>query len=661
MNRASSSGSKAARDSSPSEDSRAGDARSLPELADAERQLRLVMDHAPVLLASLDRDQRYRYVNEAYATRYGKTPGEIIGRRVQEIVGEDVYTVVRENVERALAGETFEIDVELPRDDGKRSVVRAAYRSERDADGAVTGVVAAIVDITERKLAEERVRASEERYRTLFNSIDEGFCIIESLFDERGRPVDYRFLEVNPAFEKHTGFHDAQGRTMLEIRPDHEDHWFEIYGRIALTGIPERFSSEAKNLGRHFDLFAFRVGSPEERKVAVLFSDVTARVLAENALRESDRRKDEFLATLAHELRNPLAPIRTGLELMRLAKDDPQLLDEVRETMERQSQQMVRLIDDLLDVSRISRGKLELRPRTASLQEIVRRAVESVQPLFDEKRHRFELEQPSEPVFLHADPERLSQVLSNLLDNAAKYTPAGGAISLAARREGRDIVFVATDTGLGIPADMVESVFQMFTQVGRASEYGQKGLGIGLTLVKSIVEMHGGTISLESAGAHLGSRFEVRLPQAAREGIADEAPGIAAGPAAILRRRVLIADDNADAADALARMLTLSGHAARAVYDGQQALDVADEFRPDVALLDLGMPVLDGYETARRLRTRPDGRRLTLIALSGWGHAADKQRALEAGFDLHLTKPAEPAELQALLLNVDVPAPGPVA
>ncbi|MGE5640394.1 MAG: ATP-binding protein [Clostridia bacterium] len=367
------------------------------------------------------------------------------------------------------------------------------------------------------------------------------------------------------------------------------------------------------------------------------------------SLREADRRKDEFLAILAHELRNPLAPLRNALEAMRRSEHDPEGVAWARALMERQLVQMVRLIDDLLDLSRVSRGRIGLKQEDAELSSLVHGALEICGPAIHEAGHKLTLALPPDPIVLRCDPTRMVQVLCNLLSNAAKYTPAGGSIELSARRSHAGIEIVVRDDGIGIPDDMLRKVFEMFTQVERSLERAQGGLGIGLTLVKRLVELHGGSVQARSAGLGHGSEFIVRLPERAEVRGAAAPRRAEAASAAAVRQRILIADDNRDAADSLAVMLRVAGHEVRTAYDGQQAIAEAERFRPDLALLDIGMPRLNGYETARRIRAEAFGRGMVLIALTGWGQPEDKQRSHGAGFDHHLVKPVDPTVLERLL------------
>jgi PAS domain S-box-containing protein len=389
--------------------------------------------------------------------------------------------------------------------------------------------------------------------------------------------------------------------------------------------------------------------------------DITERKRDEVALHDADRRKDEFLAMLAHELRGPLAPLRNMLEIMKRAEGNSGLMQQAQHTMERQLRQLVRLVDDLLDVSRITRNKLELRRQRVELAPILHQAIEACQPLAKEFQHQVKLTLPPQPIELHADPERLTQVFSNLVNNACKYTNPDGKIEVTAEVRGQEsgvrepeVVVTVTDTGLGIPRDQLGSIFEMFTQVDRSLERAQGGLGIGLTLVKRLVEMHGGTVEARSEGPGRGSAFVVRLPilAAAEEATPVEPPR--AGSRGTSRRRILVVDDNQDSAESLAMLLGLTGHETRTAYDGLAALEAAEQFRPEVMLLDLGLPKVNGFDAARRIREQPWGQGMVLIALTGWGQEADRRRSKEAGFDAHQVKPVDPAALVKLLESFQV-------
>ena len=368
-------------------------------------------------------------------------------------------------------------------------------------------------------------------------------------------------------------------------------------------------------------------------------------------VQQADRQKNEFLSMLAHELRNPLAPIRNAVEVMKLRADAPPEFAWGRDIIDRQIRQLTRLVDDLLDVSRITRGKIELRTEPVDVCAVAKQAVEASRPFVEAKGHRLSVSLPPDPLRVHGDPARLAQVLTNLLINAAKYTEEGGQIWLTARREGSEAVVSVRDTGVGIPQDMLAAVFDLFTQVDHAIDRSQGGLGVGLTLVKRLVEMHGGTVAAHSEGPGKGSEFVVRLP--ALLGDAAPAPARTNGSVGSPGRplKVLVVDDNADAAAALATLLETDGHHVRRAHDGPAALAVADAFRPDAVVLDLGLPGMDGYEVARRLGAKGERRKPVLVAVSGYGRDEDRRRSRDAGFDHHFIKPADLPSLRSALAS----------
>jgi CheY-like chemotaxis protein len=380
--------------------------------------------------------------------------------------------------------------------------------------------------------------------------------------------------------------------------------------------------------------------------------DITERKRAEDDLREADRRKDEFLATLAHELRNPLAPIRNGLQVLKLIGNAGHGVEQARTMMERQLTQMVRLVDDLLDVSRITRNKLELRKGRVELAAIVNSAVETSNPLIEAGGHELTVALPSEPIFLDADPSRLAQVFANLLNNAAKYTEQGGRVRLTAERHDNEVVVAVEDNGIGIRREMLPTVFEMFTQADRALERAQGGLGIGLTLVKRLVEMHDGTVEAQSAGHGQGSTFVVRLPVVLEPLERDQSHEPSGEKQAVPKRRILVVDDNEDAAGSLSMLLKIMGNEVGEAHDGQEAVEAARTFQPSVILLDIGLPKLNGYEACRRIREQPGGKAVVIVALTGWGQEEDVRRSTEAGFNHHLVKPVDPADLARLLAEL---------
>ncbi len=563
---------------------------------------------------------------------------------------------------QALArGGLYDATFRVRRPEGGWRWVIARGQVELGGDGAPQRLRGVVIDATRQFEAEQQLRLSEERYRTLFDSIDEGVCVIEMLYDSGGQPSDYRFLETNPAFVKQTGLKDAVGRTMRQLAPRHERHWFEIYGRVASTGEAARFENEARELGRWYDVYAARIGPAEQHRVAVVFNDVTERRLGENALRkmaddlaEANRQKTEFLATLAHELRNPLAPIRSGLQFIRRAPGDAAAVSRVHDIMERQLGHLVNLVDDLLDVARITRGQIELRRERIDLAAVLSAAVETSMPLIESARHHLDLHRPQEPLIVDADLTRLTQVVSNLLNNAARYTPRGGNIVLAAERDGQDAVIAVSDNGIGIDPAALDDVFTMFTQVGESRQQAAGGLGIGLSLVRSLVELHGGSVTASSAGTNAGSVFTVRLPLAAGELPNPSEPAAQAASELPVREglRVLVVDDNRDAAETLSALLGHAGHSAPVANDGHQALRMLASFQPQVVFLDLGMPGMSGYEVAAAIRRDPNNAGVRLVALTGWGGEADRARTAQAGFDRHLTKPATAEAIEGVLAGL---------
>ena len=373
------------------------------------------------------------------------------------------------------------------------------------------------------------------------------------------------------------------------------------------------------------------------------------------ALRAADRRKDVFLATLAHELRNPLAPMRTALEIMRIATDNEAARAQAQSILERQLKQMARLIDDLLDLSRISHGKLELRREHVTLRAVVESAVEITRPTLEALGHQLRIDLPSEEVHLHADPTRLSQVFSNLLHNAAKYTEQPTSIVLAAEVQHEHVIVRVEDNGIGIAPENLQRVFEMFTQVGRSLEQSRGGLGVGLSLSQWLVRLHGGAIEARSEGLGKGSQFIVRLPISRPMPVAEKRADDTASADRTTGKRILVVDDNRDFADSLAAMLTLAGNEVCVTYDGLEAVGVAGMWRPQVVLLDIGLPYLNGYDTARRIRDSLSDRKPLLIAVTGWGQEKDRRRSRAAGFDHHLVKPIDPAALRHLIAAREEP------
>jgi PAS domain S-box-containing protein len=500
-------------------------------------------------------------------------------------------------------------------------------------------------DVSARRRVEQALRESEAKYRSLFDSIDEGYCIIEVLFDADDKPYDYGFIEINQAFERHTGLSAPNGRTIREIAPNHEQHWYDIYGRVARSGEPVRFQDRADALGRVYDVYAFRIGTPELPYVAVLFNDITERERVAQQLRDSDRRKDEFLAILGHELRNPLAAIHSAAELMKeVAAHDSRLLS-AHSVLERQTAHMTRLIDGLLEVSRIARGKIQLELESVDAREIVKSVVHDRTARIDPRKLSVQLELGTEPLWVSADPVRLTQVIDNLVGNALKFTPDTGVIAVSARAEGALATLRVRDNGVGIRRELVARVFEPFEQDVQDIARGAGGLGLGLALAKGLVELHGGSIEVQSEGPGSGAEFIVRLSLVAAPA-ARLQPQAASGTPA---RQILIVEDNEDAAGMLSALLESRGHSVRVADSGSEALRMLREQTPEIVVCDIGLPGMSGYELASQLRRDPALRSLRLIALSGYGQPEDRRRSREAGFDDHLVKPVDFTALESIL------------
>ncbi len=692
-------------------------------------------------------------------------------------------------------GAALQLELRLQRPDGMLCWAEFAGNKVMEPDGSQR-VLGTVRDTTQRQRAEQELRDSEARYRALFHSIDEGFCVADMLFDATGAAVDFRFAECNLAFGKHSGLVAATGKCMRELVPDFERSWLEAFGRVASSGEAFRQMGEIKSLHRFLEIHAFRLGATGSGKVAILLRDITERSKAEEALRErerflstvtaaariglavvepgdvyrfandayaqmlqlapgamvgqpvfnslpdiwagaraplqhafngaresfefalpgraqddrlrhfgvflephidihglhtvavvvieitdlkqleselrdTDRRKDEFLATLAHELRNPLAPVRNAVHMLHLKDSSAAQLQWAREVIDRQVKVMTRLIDDLMDVSRINQGRIELRREAVPLAKVLAWAIEASRPQIEEYGHQLALHLPAdEPLMLDADVTRLSQVFMNLLTNAAKYTDRSGRIDVTVRREGDDAVVTVKDNGIGIATDKLRSVFVMFSQVEDALSRSRGGLGIGLSLAKRLVEMHGGRVKARSTGLGQGSEFEVVLPlaldptppeaPAAMPGRQAPEPIPANASAAPAPVRVLVIDDNRDGADSLTALLSLLGYAVQTGYDGEAAVSLALEFAPNIVLLDIGLPKISGYEACKRIRAQPGGQHMALVAMTGWGDEEAQRKGKEAGFDRHLIKPVDEALLMSTLAELSK-SPAPAA
>lgn len=671
--------------------------RSEQALRDSEEQFRTLADSIPQLAWMTGPDGHIFWYNRRWYEYTGATLEQMAGWGWQSVHDPAELPRVLARWKTALAEQTaWEDAFPLRRRDGRMRWHLSRAVPIRDERGRVVRWFGTNTDITDQKEAEARLSEYAERQRLLWEA-----AAVLLVTDEPDAMLYGLFSKIGPhfGFDVYFNFVAAEGDGALQLvscvgiseENARKINTFEFGETVCGAAVRQRrpFAAGSIQQSQHPTLqvakqcgikayacmplhadgrllgaltFASRTRDRFEDEELEFFDTICGyvtlacerlRLVAE--LRESDRRKDEFLATLAHELRNPLAPIRNSLQLLRLTGDDPAMLEQARSMMGRQLEQMVRLIDDLLDVSRISQGKLELRKQWVELATVVQNAVEMARPFVETAGHELTVSLPPEPILLDADLTRLSQVFANLLNNAAKYTGRGGRISVVVElREGAAVVRVQ-DTGIGIPAEQLRRIFEMFVQVDRSLERAQGGLGIGLTLVKRLVEMHGGTVQAFSEGEGRGSEFVVRLPvvntrQAEPRAPVDEEPTVS-----IARRKILVVDDNEDSAKSLSLMLELLGHEIRTAHDGLEALDIGEAFRPDVVLLDLGMPRLNGYAAAGRIREREWGRSALLVALTGWGQDEDRRRTRQAGFDEHLVKPAELSALTRLLSDASGP------
>jgi signal transduction histidine kinase len=502
-----------------------------------------------------------------------------------------------------------------------------------DDPNLLTGVS---FDVTEQKEAEQA------QFRSLVRSIEEGFCILQVLGDERS--FDCVVVEANPAFGILTGVGDATGGRLREIAPDLDPNWLQNIERVARTGEPTRFQNAEKVLGGYFDVNAFRIGAPEERKVAVLLNDITERTEAEEALRESHRRKDEFLAMLGHELRNPLGAMRTATALLEHAEPGGPKARRALSVLQRQSSHMSRLLDDLLDLSRIARGKIVLRKETIDLRRVIQDVMDVRDAHAADRQLEVGIALPPEPIWICGDEARLAQIVDNLLGNAIKFTAPGGSIDVTLEREDGAAVIRVRDTGVGIPHEELPEIFEPFRQGTQDVARATGGLGLGLSLVRGLVELHDGTVEARSAGPGEGSTFEVRLPladpeeRAAAEEVSDVAP-----------HRILLVEDNVDAGTMLRDVLELSGHQVEVVTNGEDALDFLHAHDVELVLCDIGLPGMSGHDVARAIRSDPDLRDIKLIALTGYGHSSAREQTAQSGFDDHLVKPIDIGALEELL------------
>jgi len=586
---------------------------------------------------------------------FGFSSDEAVGKHISFIIPPERIAEEDKIIASLKAGERIDhFETERLTKDGRRVFISLTVSPIKDESGNVIGASKIVRDITDRKRAE----SEREKFVALVETSTDfiGMC------DVNGIPTF-----VNRAGLEMVGLEslDEARRTPITefFFPEDQDWIMNEF----LPMVMEKGHGEVEIRFRHFKTGEARwmaykllklVGAEDESIVfATVSQDITEqKQMEDNLLRltsdlsQADQRKNEFLATLAHELRNPLAPMSNMLEVLKHAEGDSNLINRAHETIERQLAHMVRLVDDLLDLNRITHDRLELRKGEVELSSVIHQAVETARPLVDAAGHTLQITLPDEPIYLNGDPARLAQVFSNLLNNSSKYTKSGGTIWLRATRKEGEVVVTVKDNGAGIPADKLASIFDMFTQLDRSAERTQGGLGIGLTLVKRLVEMHNGSIEAKSVGTGEGSEFTVRLP------ILERAPERAT-PSFVTdepttNRRILIVDDNFDSAESLATLLEITGNNTSMAHDGLAAIEAIEKQRPEVVLLDIGLPKLSGHEVCRRIRQESWGKEIIVIALTGWGQEEDRRKSKEAGFDGHLVKPVDHDELLKLLSSL---------
>ena len=630
----------------------------LAEMVAANAKFRAFFDQGALFAGIVDTDGTVIEPNRLSWEGCGYTREQIVGKPFWEgpwwTPSAALVEQIKAGSAEAAAGRTYRAELPYYVADGSERMADVVIVPIKDDAGRVLFLAPMGTDITERKLAE----AEREKFVTLVeNSTDFiGIC------DLAGIPI-----YVNPAGLKMVGLGSMAEARNVQVRdffyPEDQSRMMDDF----FSSVVERGHAEIEVRFRHFrtgearwmDYKVLKLldGKGEAAAFATVSQDVTERKELEDNLRrlaadlsEADRRKDEFLATLSHELRNPLAPLRNSLEILKRSNGQREFIPSALDTMERQLQQLVRLVDDLLDLSRITHNRIELRKSEIEVASVIRQAVDASRPLAESAGHEIEVDVASEPIHVLADPVRLTQIVDNLLNNAFKYTPRGGKVNVTAGRDGNVAIVAVKDTGIGIPADKLESIFEMFTQLDRSLDRSQAGLGLGLTLVKRLVEAHGGTIEARSAGTGQGSEFIVRLPLIAER---PKTPHAAPSDDASLNvHRILVVDDNRDAASSLATLLQITGHETFTSHDGLAAIEAAKKHRPELVLLDIGLPTLNGYEVCRRIREQPWGKGMFLIALTGWGQIEDRRKSRDAGFDGHLVKPVNYGDLVKMLQSL---------
>jgi len=622
-------------------------------------QLRVIADALPVLIAYIDREQRYRFNNRYYEEWAGVPPVQLLGQPVREVMGEQGYRAVRQYMEEALSGRRVSFQTQLSRRDGSTRHINAHYVPDVAADGTVLGYFKLVEDITERH---RTAQALEDAHRSLSLALRAGRA--GSLEWDIGANAMRWSEQLLDLFGFGSGqFGGTREDWLACIDPEDRERVLEAIDAAFKSGeieveyrIRRRDNGELRWIQGRGQVLYDESGHPQ--RMLGINVDITERKRAEEALQIADRRKDEFLAMLAHELRNPLAAIRNVAHVLTGDTLDLAAAHRLGELVNRQTSQLARLVDDLLDVARVTRGLIELKKEPLMLQSVVDRAIETLDPLLRLKRQTVGRDLGSETIRVNGDPARLRQVFENLISNAAKYSPDHSTIQISFESAGQFASVRIQDEGDGIDPQTLPHVFDLFMQADRSLDRSQGGLGVGLTIVKHLAELHGGSVEARSQGLGTGSEFIVRLPQLVRtesrvaRSLDDEAT---AGVA----RRVLIVEDNMDTAESLAMLLRAAGHEVQIAHEGPSALKLLEQFQADVGLLDIGLPGMDGYLVAQAIRERSSQGTMRLYALSGYGRQEDRSLALTSGFNDHLTKPIEPQRLLQLIAQEDLARPTP--
>lgn len=627
--------------------------RDVRALAESEERFRHIVagveDYAIFLV---DSDGNVASWNVGAERIFGYEEAEILGRHLSTFYLPDSIERGWPEEELRIAADKGRVSDEgwRLRKDGSRFWTSTVITALRDDAGNLAAYLKITRDLSEKRRYEESLRESEERFRLLVDGVEE-YAIFT--LDPTGHVSSWnRGAQMIKGYQASEilGSHFSRFYTpeaLIQDKPGWELEMAKRFGSVEDEGW--RVRKDGSRFWANVVITALRDKQGTLRGFAKVTRDMSERRKVEE-LQAADRQKDQFLALLAHELRNPLAPIRTALDILRQPNATPAATGQAREIAERQLRHMSRLLDDLLDVSRIREGQVGLREEIVDLDTTLRAAGQAALPFIQERSHQLTIDYPKSPIFVRGDPVRLEQVVGNLLNNAAKYTDPGGQIRLSAQRTNGEAVIRVKDTGIGIDPLMIPRVFDLFVQAERRTELSSGGVGIGLSLVKKLVELHGGRVEVFSAGVGRGSEFIVMLPAADRPAASGRArvePERTARARSPLR--ILLVDDNADSADGLGMLLEMQGHDVRVAYDGATALETAKTFRPQVAMLDIGMPLMDGYELARRLHAAPETSETLLVAMTGWGQEEDQRKGREAGFAHHLLKPFEPSTVEKLL------------